>query len=74
MTSPFHRLPAEFLKSDPHYRGMEILTPFLWMFERHNGMAMKPVEDARAEPAPEDPFEDAFAIAAAPSLTLVASR
>jgi hypothetical protein len=53
---------------------MEILTPFLWMFERHNGMTMKPVKDARVEKAPKDAFQDTFANTAAPPLTLVANR
>ena len=53
---------------------MEILAPFLRAFERHNGMVITPAENARPEPEREDPFRDAFVVAAAPSLTLVANR
>jgi hypothetical protein len=52
---------------------MKILAPFPRMFERHNGMTLKPVEDAVAEPKPGDSFEDAFAIAAARPPAVVAS-
>ena len=53
---------------------MEILAPFLRAFERHNGMVIAPAENTRPEPVREDPFQDAFVVAAAPPLTLVANR
>lgn len=56
---------------------MQILMPFLQVFERYNGMVMTPAPEAPAESPKEDPFQDTFRDMLdrmPPTLTLVAKR
>jgi len=54
---------------------MQIVTPFLQMLERYNGMMMEPAStDALEEAVATAPLEDLFEATPQPALTLVASR